>query len=228
MGRQAKDKWQATQSPLEQDGAPARGPAAPIPAGRPPRGRLRKLGLAGLAAAVMISALALAPSGAQAATTGDSELLYVAQLTTTGTQPLTSVPATAPQGIAQVIIYPASDTIYTYLQFTNVGTGVWLSGSSPCSPGYIYPGSGTLYVMVAGKIATRALPPPTCDTFSDTWSAGPQIVQAIEANPGNAIVYVQAPPGQPGSREYLPGGIVLNPGSIWSRLQIAPAVAVNG
>jgi hypothetical protein len=57
---------------------------------------------------------------------------------------------------------------------------------------------------------------------SAPWAASPQIVQAMVANPSNAIAYVQAPPGNPGSPENLPGGVVLNPGSPWARLQAAP------
>jgi hypothetical protein len=222
MGTHANDKRQAAQSPRDQDDAPARGPSARTRAGRPPRGRLRKLGLTVLAAAATISALTLAPSSAHAAT-----ISYAANMSPTGTQPLTySPPSTAPQGIAQFTINTATNTIYTYLQFTNVGMAKWVS-STACT-GYLYQASGsTLYVTIGGKIYTRVLPPPTCDTISDTWSAGPQIVQAIEADPGNAIVYVQAPPGQPGSREYLPGGVVLNPGSIWSQLEVPDGGGVN-
>ena len=75
--------------------------------------------------------------------------------------------------------------------------------------------------MVAGDkiIGSRDFPPPTCSTITDDWAAPPQVVQSIAANPSNAIVYVQAPPGNPGSPQSLPGGVVLNPGSIWARLQ---------
>jgi hypothetical protein len=215
MGTHANDKRQPAQSPLDQAGAPARGPAARTRAGRPPRGRLRKLGLTGLAAAAMISALALAPSSAHA-----DAISYAANMSPAGTQPQTySPPPTAPQGIAQFTINPATNTIVTYLQFANVGTAKRVS-STGCA-GYLYQASGSeLYVIVGGKIYTRLLPPPTCNTISDTWFASSQIVQAIEADPGSAIVYVQAPPGQPGSREYLPGGVMLNPGSIWSQLEV--------
>ena len=54
-------------------------------------------------------------------------------------------------------------------------------------------------------IGSRSLPPGTCNVITDTWAASLQVVQLIAANPSDAIVYVQAPPG--------------NPGSPWARLQ---------
>ncbi len=224
MSTNANNTRQEARSPLHHDDRGAPPTATQIRQGRPPRRWLRKLGVTGVLVTALLSTLALAPSDADAAT-----IQYATQLSPTGTQPLRYVaPSTAPQGVAQFTVTTETSSIYTYLQFTNVGPGVWNSDtSSPC-PGYLYPDSGReLYVIVGGKIASRALPPETCDTISDTWYAGPQIVQAIEANPNNAIVYVQAPPGQPGSREYLPGGVVLNPGSIWAHLQIAPGDGLN-
>jgi hypothetical protein len=47
-------------------------------------------------------------------------------------------------------------------------------------------------------------------------------VQSIAANPSNAIVDVEAPAGIAGSPEDRPGGVVLNPGSPWARLQPPP------
>ena len=71
-------------------------------------------------------------------------------------------------------------------------------------------------------IGSRSLPPGTCNVITDTWAAGLQVVQLIAANPSSAIVYVQAPPGNPGSPQSLPGGVALNPGSPWARLQAMP------
>jgi hypothetical protein len=78
------------------------------------------------------------------------------------------------------------------------------------------------YVVAGDKIiGFRDLPPTTDDTITASWAFPPQVVQAIVANPSNAIVYVEAPPNTL-PREYLPGGVVLNGGSPWAQLQPPP------
>jgi hypothetical protein len=115
-------------------------------------------------------------------------------------------PESGPRGAAIVNINTTSGVIDSNIQFADIA------------------GVGRLYVVAGGKIiVSRNLPPPTSGVITDTWAAPPQVVQSIVANPSNAIVYVQAPPGNPGSPQSLPGGVVLNPGSIWARLQAAPS-----
>jgi hypothetical protein len=107
--------------------------------------------------------------------------------------------------------------------FTGTGTPTPVRPGAPCKE--LWPSNGIrLYVVDGDKIiGSRNLPPPTCNTVTDSWAASSQVVQSIVANPSNAIVYVQAPPGNPGSPQYLPGGVVLNPGSPWAQLQAAPS-----
>jgi hypothetical protein len=132
-------------------------------------------------------------------------------------------PTSGPRGTAQLDIVPTHGTIYTRVQFTDTGTPTPAPPGTPCKE--LYPSNGIRLYVVAGDkiIGGRNLPPPTCNTVTDLWAASLQVVQLIVANPSNAIVYVQAPPGNPGSPQNLPGGVVLNPGSPWARLQAVPS-----
>ena len=145
---------------------------------------------------------------------------FVGYMSPTG--PQASPPQSGPRGVAVVNIDVSHSVIDSNVQWTDTGTPIQGDPNGPCPEAW--PSNGIrLYVVAGDKItASRALPPGTCSTTTDDWAAGPQIVQAIVANPSNAIVYVQAPPGSPGSPESLPGGVVLNPGSPWARLQAAP------
>jgi hypothetical protein len=129
-------------------------------------------------------------------------------------------PTSGPRGVANVYFDATRGTINTNVDFA--GTGTPTPTPPPC--GDVWPlKRSRLYVVAGDKIiGSRDLPPPTCSTITDDWAAPSQVVQSIAANPNNAIVYVEAPPGITGSREYLPGGVVLNPGSPWARLQAAP------
>ena len=133
-------------------------------------------------------------------------------------------PTSGPRGTAQLNIDTTRGAIHTRVQFTDTGTPTPAPPGTPCKE--IWPSNGIRLYVVAGDkiIGSRNLPPPTCNTVTDSWAASSQVVQSIVANPSNAIVYVQAPPGNPGSPQSLPGGVVLNPGSIWARLQAAPPV----
>jgi hypothetical protein len=115
-------------------------------------------------------------------------------------------------------------TIHTEVDF--VGTGTPTPAGPPC--GDIWPlKASRLYVVAGDKIiSSRNFPPPTCSTLTDDWTVSSQVVQAIVANPSNAIVYVEAPPNTL-PREYLPGGVVLNGGSPWARLQPVPPSDAN-
>ena len=130
-------------------------------------------------------------------------------------------PTSGPRGVANVYFDATRGTINTNVDFA--GTGTPTPTPPPC--GDVWPlKRSRLYVVAGDKIiGSRDLPPPTCSTITDDWAAPSQVVQSIAANPNNAIVYVEAPPGITGSREYLPGGVVLNPGSPWARLQAAPS-----
>jgi hypothetical protein len=132
-------------------------------------------------------------------------------------------PTSGPSGLAQLSISTTHGTISTRVQFTGTGTPTPTPPGTPCRE--IWPSNGIrLYVVAGDKIlGSRSLPPPTCNVVTDLWAASSQVVQSIVANPSNAIVYVQAPPGNPGSPLNLPGGVVLNPGSPWARLQVAPS-----
>lgn len=127
------------------------------------------------------------------------------------------------KGTAQLDIGTTRGTIYTRVQFTGTGTPTPVPPGVPCKE--VWPSNGIRLYVVAGDniIGSRNLPPPTCNTVTDTWAASSQVMQAIVANPSNAIVYVQAPPGNPGSPQSLPGGVVLNPGSPWAWLQAVPS-----
>jgi hypothetical protein len=129
-------------------------------------------------------------------------------------------PTSGPRGVANVYFDATRGTINTNVDFA--GTGTPTPTPPPC--GDVWPlKRSRLYVVAGDKIiGSRDLPPPTCSTITDDWAAPSQVVQSIAANPNNAIVYVEAPPGITGSREYLPGGVVLSPGSPWARLQAAP------
>jgi hypothetical protein len=116
-------------------------------------------------------------------------------------------PDSGPRGVARVNIDPARGSIHTEVDFAGVRTPEK---------------ARRLYVVAGDKIiGGRDLPPTTDDTITDSWAAPPQVVQAIVANPSNAIVYVEAPPNTL-PREYLPGGVVLNGGSPWAQLQPPP------
>jgi hypothetical protein len=128
-------------------------------------------------------------------------------------------PDSGPRGAAMVEFDATRGTIHTEVDF--VGTGTPTPAGPPC--GDIWPlKASRLYVVAGDKIiGSRNLPPPTCSTITDSWAAPSQVAQAIAANPSNAIVYVEAPPNTL-PREYLPGGVVLNGGSPWARLQPVP------
>jgi hypothetical protein len=214
MRRRAEDRWQAAQPPLDQDGAPARGPASRTRAGRPPRGRLRKLGLVGLAAAMTFAAALVTPAGAQAEAQILGPVDHVATMSTAGTQPLSySAPNPVPYGIAQFTTYPAYSTIQVKVYFAGID-----------------PAGAHVYIVAGGKIISNCmLPPPTNGQISDYCSLSAQAMQQFEADPSDVIIYIQARPGQPGSPEHLPGGVVLNPGSIWSHLvAVQSAGGTNG
>jgi hypothetical protein len=129
-------------------------------------------------------------------------------------------PTSGPRGAAIVNFDATRGTIHTNVDFA--GTGTPTPAGPPC--GNIWPlKASRLYVVAGDKIiGSRSFSPPTCSTLTDSWAAPSQVVQSIAANPSNAIVYVEAPPGNPGSPVYLPGGVRLNPGSPWARLQAAP------
>jgi hypothetical protein len=133
-------------------------------------------------------------------------------------------PESGPRGLAQLDIEPTRGTVSTRVQFSDTGTPTLAPpGSVGCKE--VYPSNGReLYVVAGDKIiGRRNLPPGTCNVITDTWAASSQVVQLMVANPSNAIVYVQAPPGNPGSPQNLPGGVVLNPGSPWARLRVLPS-----
>ncbi len=131
-------------------------------------------------------------------------------------------PTSGPRGLAQLDIEPTRGTISIRVQYTDTGTPTPAVGCKE-----LYPLNGIRLYVVAGDkiIGSRSLPPGTCNVTIDNWAAPPQVVQLMVANPSNAIVYVQAPPGNPGSPQNLPGGVVLNPGSPWARLQPAPTTS---
>jgi hypothetical protein len=129
-------------------------------------------------------------------------------------------PTSGPRGVANVYFDATRGTINTNVDFA--GTGTPTPTPPPC--GDVWPlKRSRLYVVAGDKIiGSRNFSPPTCSTLTDSWAAPSQVVQSIAANPSNAIVYVEAPPNTL-PREYLPGGVVLNPGSPWARLQVAPS-----
>ena len=145
-------------------------------------------------------------------------MLFVGFMSPTG--PQASPPQSGPRGLASINIDVPHSSIYSQVEFAETGPGILVDDPNSACREY-WPSNGVRLYVVAGNkiIANRAFPAPTCSITTDIWAAGPQIVQAIVANPSNAIVYVQAPPGNPGSPEYLPSGVVLNPGSPWARLQ---------
>jgi hypothetical protein len=147
----------------------------------------------------------------------------VGSMTPTGNQD--PPPESGPRGVAVVDIDVPRSIIHIQVQFTDTGTPIQGDPNGPCPQAWPSEES-RLYVVAGGKIiGSRNFPPPTCSTITDDWAAAPQVVQSIAANPSNAIVYVKAPPGITGSREYLPGGVVLNPGSPWARLQPPPTTS---
>jgi hypothetical protein len=131
-------------------------------------------------------------------------------------------PTSGPRGAASVDINPTNGVIHTHVAFAGTGTPTPVPPGSACKE--IWPlKASRLYVVAGDKIiGSRNFSPPTCSTLTDDWPAPPQVAQSIAANPSNAIVYVEAPPGITGSPVYLPGGVRLNPGSPWARLQPAP------
>jgi hypothetical protein len=133
-------------------------------------------------------------------------------------------PTSGPRGAATVNFDPTNGVIHTHVAFA--GTGTPTPAGPPC--GDIYPLKASRFYVVAGDkiIFGRNFPPPTCSTLMDDWTVSSQVVQAIVANPSNAIVYVEAPPNTL-PREYLPGGVVLNGGSPWARLQPVPPSDAN-
>jgi hypothetical protein len=138
-------------------------------------------------------------------------------------------PESGPRGLAQLDIETTRGTISTRVQYADTGTPTLAPpGSVGCKE--VYPSNGIRLYVVAGDkiIGSRGLPPGTCNVVTDNWAAPPQVVQLMVTNPSNAIVYVQAPPGNPGSPQNLPGGVVLNPGSPWARLQPAPTTSGGG
>jgi hypothetical protein len=116
-------------------------------------------------------------------------------------------PTSGPRGAARVNMDPARGVIHMEVDFAGVMT----------------PEKARRFYVVAGDtiLGGRDLPPTTDDTITFDWGAPPQVVQAIVANPSNAIVYVEAPPNTL-PRESLPGGVVLNGGSPWAQLQPPP------
>jgi hypothetical protein len=135
-------------------------------------------------------------------------------------------PESGPQGGARVIIDPARSIIHTEVDFAYTGPPISGDPNGPC-PEYWPSEESRLYVVTGDKIiGWRNFPPPACSTITDDWAAPSQVVQAIVANPSNAIVYVEAPPNTL-PREYLPGGVVLNGGSPWARLQPVPPSDAN-
>jgi hypothetical protein len=116
-------------------------------------------------------------------------------------------PTSGPRGAARVNMDPARGSIHLEVDFAGVMT----------------PEKARRFYVVAGDkiIGFRDLPPSTDDTITESWVAPPQVVQAIVANPSNAIVYVEAPANTL-PREYLPGGVVLNGGSPWAQFQPPP------
>jgi hypothetical protein len=131
-------------------------------------------------------------------------------------------PTSGPRGAAVVYFDPTHGTIHTNVDFAGTGTPTPVPAGSACKE--IWPlKASRLYVVAGDKIiGSRNFSPPTCSTLTDSWAAPSQVVQSIAANPSNAIVYVEAPPNTL-PREYLPGGVVLNGGSPWARLQAAPS-----
>jgi hypothetical protein len=120
-------------------------------------------------------------------------------------------PTSGPRGAALVDFNPTRGVLNFEVQFTDVKE----------------PFICRFYVVAGDKIiGTRQLPPSTDDTISDTFTVSSQVVQSIVANPSNAIVLVEAPPSTL-PREYLPGGVVLNSGSVWAQLQPQPDGEAN-
>jgi hypothetical protein len=137
-------------------------------------------------------------------------MLLVGYMTPTGYQ--YPPPESGPQGVAHVNVDPPRSILHFEVQFTDVRTPL---------------NKKRFYVVAGDKIiGGRDLPPPTDGTITDDWPAPSQVVQSIVANPSNAIVYVEAPPSTL-PREYLPGGVVLNSGSPWARLQPPPPSDVD-
>jgi hypothetical protein len=132
-------------------------------------------------------------------------------------------PTSGPRGAAVVFIDTTRGVIHANVDFAGTGTPTPVPPGTPCKE--IWPlKASRLYVVAGDKIIFgRNFSPPTCSTLTDDWTVSSQVVQSIVANPSNAIVYVEAPPGNPGSPVYLPGGVRLNPGSPWARLQAAPS-----
>ena len=132
------------------------------------------------------------------------------------------LPESGPRGFAVVDISLPHGIIHSHVQFAETGPAISGDPNGPC-PEY-WPSDGIRLYVVAGDkiIGGRDLPPTTDDTITFDWGAPPQVVQAIVANPGNAIVYVEAPPNTL-PRESLPGGVVLNSRCPWVRLQPPPS-----
>ena len=116
-------------------------------------------------------------------------------------------PDSGPQGVARVDFNPARSVLQFGLEFTGIRT----------------PAKCRFYVVAGDKIiGWRDLPPPTDGIIVDTFTVPSQVAQSIEADPSNAIIYIEAPPSTL-PREYLPGGVALNAGSIWAQLQADPS-----
>jgi hypothetical protein len=144
----------------------------------------------------------------------------VGSMTPTGYQD--PPPKSGPRGVANLDIDVPHSIIHIRVDFADTGPAIPGDPNGPC-PEY-WPSNGSRLYVVAGDkiIGGRQLPPPTCSTITDDWPGVPsQVMQAIVANPSNAIVYVEAPPNTL-PRESLPGGVVLNGASPWARLQPPP------
>jgi hypothetical protein len=130
-------------------------------------------------------------------------------------------PESGPRAVTLLDIDVPRSIIHTRVDFADTGPPTPVPPGSPCSE--IWPSKGSRLYVVAGDkiIGNRDFPPPTCSTITDDWPAPSQVVQAIVANPSNAILYVEAPPNTL-PREYLPAGVVLNGASPWARLQPPP------
>ena len=133
-------------------------------------------------------------------------MLLVGYMTPTGHQD--PPPESGPRGAARVNVDPPRSILHFEVQFTDVTT----------------PLNRCMFYVVAGdtKIGGRELKPPTGGFIIDDFTVPSQVMQSIVANPSNAIVYIEAPPNTL-PRESLPGGVVLNSGSPWARLQPPPS-----
>jgi hypothetical protein len=115
-------------------------------------------------------------------------------------------PESGPHGVVWVNVDPPRSILHLQMLVTDVKT----------------PYRRMFYVVAGDTIIGRR----QLLTDIDDWVAPSEVVQSIVANPSNAVVYVEAPPSTL-PREYLPGGVVLNSGSIWAQLQPQPDGGAN-